>query len=255
MKHVRSTKEVIDQYYRNIQEGNTDAEFNLFSENIVTYVPGKSIISGIYRGHAGMREFYKLMNNQMGDHFTINVNPLVIDKNYAVSTENIEINRKDSPEHIWKYQLAIHFYIIDGLIQEIHMTPYDQYYYDAYYGIRDDLYINKVYRFTYETGWEFDVEFTSANSIKFFTVGDPTGGTLIGETGSNNIYPVKVNDGIYWFSWQELTDLQTTVTMLVDFNQLKMQAYMTFRGVDDKRSELFHSGSLTEIDVSKFGIK
>ncbi|HBN9481695.1 TPA: nuclear transport factor 2 family protein [Pseudomonas aeruginosa] len=253
MGGVLTTREILVSYYRYIKEGTFDALFDLFDESIVLYVPGRSLIAGTYRGFSGMREFYKRMNDQKGEYFTIDVDPLTIEGERAVSVENIEVNRRDQSVVIWMFKIAVHFHVQKGLIKELRITPFDQYYYDDYYAPYQDPYVDKTYRLTYDSGWIFDIAFSKRNTMKCAVVADPSGGG-VRESRTRGLFSLRVGAGLYWLSWQETTELQPTTSMLMDFNSLRIDGYMTYRSGSDERNELFHSGSFAEIDQSRFGL-
>lgn len=107
--------------------GELSALEELFHEEIVWHVPGRSAIAGTYRGRDAVIEYSRRRQELVGGTFKIMVDDILANDQWAlvIATGHAE---RHGQTHEWRAHGLYRFR--DGKIVECHLLPEDQYAFD-----------------------------------------------------------------------------------------------------------------------------
>lgn len=100
---------------------------DLFADDIVWHVPGRSTISGDYRGKEQVMEYVRLRRELGAGTFEIDVQDVLANDQYGLVIARGTAARKGK---IWEWRAHGLYRFRDGLIAECWVLPEDQYLFD-----------------------------------------------------------------------------------------------------------------------------
>jgi ketosteroid isomerase-like protein len=98
--------QLIARAYRAFQAGDIPAVVRAFDEDITWHVPGRSPLSGDYRGHAGVLDFFTRCQRRSNGTLRVAVDQLLAADNHVIALTTVSAQRNgrhwSSPEiHLW----------------------------------------------------------------------------------------------------------------------------------------------------------
>jgi uncharacterized protein len=98
---------IIRKAYADFAQGNVPAVFAAFDANITWHVPGHSPLSGDYRGHAQIGNFFQRIMELSGGAFGIDVHNVLADDDLVVVLTTVNAQRNGvstsfSEIHVWR---------------------------------------------------------------------------------------------------------------------------------------------------------
>ena len=107
--------------------GDLSALDELFHNDVVWYVPGRSEIAGTYRGRDAAIEYARRRQELVGDSFEIDVEDILANDNWALV---IATGRAERSGRLCEWRAHGLYRFRDGKIAECRVLPEDQYSFD-----------------------------------------------------------------------------------------------------------------------------
>jgi phenolic acid decarboxylase len=102
-------------------------------------------------------------------------------------------------------------------------------------------FVGRKFIIRYESGLEVKAHYKSATELTWEAVTGPSKGT----SGFETTYASEVAPGVFFINWPENKGI--SVSNVLDLNNSRMTAFVTFDTEDGRRS-FFDKGVITEID-------
>ncbi|MFD7406748.1 nuclear transport factor 2 family protein [Streptomyces sp. NPDC059866] len=118
------------EFYKKFREGDLDGLRESIDKDIVITIPGKSDISGTYKGFAGFQEFREKVMATVGDRYKLDVTDMAADDQGVFAEEFIRMN------HPWNSKVepvdvTLYYTIRNGKIVKMEDVPEDTHYWES----------------------------------------------------------------------------------------------------------------------------
>ncbi|HYC50990.1 MAG TPA: nuclear transport factor 2 family protein [Gemmatimonadaceae bacterium] len=127
-----STAGVLREMYRRFWAGNLDSMREMFDEEVIVNIAGRSSISGEYFGWEGFLEFRRRLMALAGNRYKLDVVALAASDTDAWATEHIRMNRSWDPA-VHELFVQMHFEIRDGRIVRMNDFPIDTHAWERFF--------------------------------------------------------------------------------------------------------------------------
>ncbi len=124
---MHPNEELLRREYEARARGELSALQELFHEDIVWHVPGRSAIAGAYRGRDEVMEYTRRRQELAEGSFKINVHDILANDDWALVIAAGRVQRQGKT-HEWRAHGLYRFR--DGKIAECRVLPEDQYAFD-----------------------------------------------------------------------------------------------------------------------------
>lgn len=104
-----SNSAIIRKAYEDFAHGNIPAVFAAFDAAITWHIPGHSSLSGDFKGHDQIGEFFRRTMELSGGAFSIDVHNVLVDGDLVVALVTVNAQRNEVsasfPEvHVWRME-------------------------------------------------------------------------------------------------------------------------------------------------------
>jgi ketosteroid isomerase-like protein len=104
-----SNSAIIRKAYEDFAHGNIPAVFAAFDAAITWHIPGHSSLSGDFKGHDQIGEFFRRTMELSGGAFSIDVHNVLVDGDLVVTLVTVNAQRNEVsasfPEvHVWRME-------------------------------------------------------------------------------------------------------------------------------------------------------
>jgi ketosteroid isomerase-like protein len=123
----------IRAFYASFATGDFTALKDQLTADVVLRVASAGVVTGRYAGHAGIDAFLDIVIDHTGGMASAVVEDLAIGTTIAFAREIVTLRRRDDPGVEHTYELVVQFWLRDGRISEIRITPEDAQGYGAFY--------------------------------------------------------------------------------------------------------------------------
>jgi ketosteroid isomerase-like protein len=124
---VHPNEQLLRQEYEGRALGDLDQVAQTFAEDIVWHVPGRSRISGIYRGRAEVLQYVRERQRLSDGTFEITIHDVLANDDHGFVVASGRAIRKDRE---WRWRGHGLYRFRDGRIAECWLLPEDQYLFD-----------------------------------------------------------------------------------------------------------------------------
>ena len=121
-------EDLVHQGYSAFAAGDLDAIFVLLADDIVYRVPGRNPLSGTYRGHHGVLEFFTRIGERSGGTVRVEVLDVAANDTYAY----VQIHESASRDGHSYDHYGVHVLTFAGKVVEFWATPRDRYSVDEF---------------------------------------------------------------------------------------------------------------------------
>jgi phenolic acid decarboxylase len=102
-------------------------------------------------------------------------------------------------------------------------------------------FVGKSLHFRYASGLEVTGHYATASDLTWEALTGPSKGSK----GTEKVHAQEVAPKVFFISWLEKSG--TSVSQVLDLNQMKVTAFVTFEGGNGRQS-MFDHGTLTEVN-------
>jgi len=123
---------LLREMYRRFWRNDLGAIRELFAEDVVVNIVGRSELSGIYEGWEGFLEFRNTLMSLAGNKYKLDVVAVAGSANDVWATEHIRMNRAWDPA-LAELLVQMHFEVQNGKVVRMNDFPFDTYAWESFY--------------------------------------------------------------------------------------------------------------------------
>ncbi|MFC0629392.1 MoaF-related domain-containing protein [Kribbella deserti] len=97
-------------------------------------------------------------------------------------------------------------------------------------------------RVSYDSGAEYQVEYLSADKLRWSAVAGPT----TGNSGIEEPTILELRDGVYWLNWLEADG--TSISQVLDLNDLSLSEFSTYTTDTGDREKSFQQPAVVVLE-------